>query len=297
MPKNKSIIRQVSETLEAKLRFGESKYLAKKSKDTHSGIYSYRTHKTYLAKSCAFAKWAKERHRCRTLLDARRYVNDYLQERIDQGYAPSTQKTMASSLAKLYGCSTKDFIPTQIRHRADITRSRLGKATTRFSESRNKEFVDFCKATGLRRHEIKNLRAENIGYDEATKKYLITNLKGKGGRIRECPILSRDAVERMLNTPLGQKVWPKVPANADIHSYRAEYCKAVYERHARPVTKIPKRDRYYCRGDLKGVIYDRRAMAVASRVLGHNRIGVIASGYLYSVGVEQPEKAESGAGS
>ncbi len=39
---------------------------------------------------------------------------------------------------------------------------------------------------------------------------------------------------------------------------------------------------YYCRTDLKGVIYDRRALFEASRALGHNRETVVADHYLHS---------------
>ena len=172
-----------------------------------------------------------------------------------------------------------DFIPTQVRHRSKITRSRKCKA--HFSESRNQEFVDFCRATGLRRHEIKQLKPENLGYDQAMGKYILVGIKGKGGRLREAPILSEKAVERMRNTPAGQLVWNKILSRADIHSYRADYCRAIYEQRARPINEIPKSQRYHCRDDLKGIIYDKRAMAVASRVLGHNRIGVIAGHSLY----------------
>ena len=37
---------------------------------------------------------------------------------------------------------------------------------------------------------------------------------------------------------------------------------------------------YVCRGDLKGVVYDRKAMEIASKALGHNRISVIAAHYI-----------------
>jgi len=282
MPKNKSIIHQVQETLKQKLCIGEQKHLAKQQGIAADGIYSWGTYKTYLVKSCAFAKWAKGNYSCKTLADARSYVDSYFQHHIDRGYSPSTQKTIANSLAKLYGCSTKDFIQTQPRHRAGITRSRMGKA--KFSESRNREFVDFCKATGLRRHEIKNLKPENLGFDESTGKYMLVNIKGKGGRLRDCPILSKEAVERIKNTPDGKKVWSKIPSRADIHSYRADYCKTIYNFYARPISEVPKSERYYCRNDLNGVIYDKRAMAVASRALGHNRISIIASNYLYERG-------------
>jgi len=229
-------------------------------------------------------------NKLRTLEDCRRYVDTYLQKHIDEGYSPYTQKLIACALAKLYGCSTMDFIPTQVRHRANITRSRKckvsGKSRAKFSESKNQEFVDFCRATGLRRHEIKNLKPENLSFDETTGCYMLVNIKGKGGKVRECPIVSHKegavsmVVSRMKGTPAGQLVWSKIPSRADIHSYRADYCRVVYEQYARPVDEIPKSQRYYCRGDLKGVVYDKRAMAVASRALGHNRIGVIAGHYL-----------------
>lgn len=89
-------------------------------------------------------------------------------------------------------------------------------------------------------------------------------------------------VNRIKNTPPNQLVWSKLPTRADIHSYRADYCMVIYQQHARPIDVIPRKERYYCRGDLKGVIYDKRAMLVASRALGHNRIGVIAGHYLYA---------------
>ena len=279
MGKNKSIIRQVQEELNGKLCFGESRHSAKEEGIASRGIYSYGTRKTYIIKCCAFVKWAKGNYGCRTLLEARKYIDAYLQHLMDNEYSPYSQKTIASALAKLYGCSSKDFIPTQVRRRADITRSREGKAI--FAESRNSEFIDFCKATGLRRHEIKNLKPENLSFDEATGKYMLVNIKGKGGRLRACPILSDSAIERIKNTTAGQKVWGKIPSRADIHSYRADYCRAIYDLHARSLAEIPKGSRYYCRGDLKGVVYDKRAMKIASLALGHNRISVIAGHYLY----------------
>jgi hypothetical protein len=284
MPKNKSLVRQIHDTLNEKKRFGESKYLAQKQGVSGDGIYSWNTYKTYLTKGCAFAKWVKEHHGCKTLADARAHVDAYLQMHIDKGYSAWTQSTIASALAKIYGCSKNDFIPTETRHRVNIVKSRKEKAI--FSEERNREFVDFCKATGLRKHEFLNLRLENLHYDDVTKQYMLVNIKGKGGRLRDCPILSQKAVERIINTPAGQKVWSKIPSRADIHSYRAEYCKAIYNRHARPFTEIPEYDRYYCRGDLRGVVYDKRAMRIASRALGHNRICVIAGHYLYAKGNE-----------
>jgi len=51
-------------------------------------------------------------------------------------------------------------------------------------------------------------------------------------------------------------------------------------KHARPLDKIPKKERYCCRSDLKGVWYDKKAMLIASSALGHNRISIIAAHYI-----------------
>ena len=90
MPKNKSIIRQVHETLEQKLRIGESRHLAKEQGVASEGIYSWNAYKNYLTKACAFAKWTKKQHGCRTLDDARSFVDSYLQKHIDEKYSPYT---------------------------------------------------------------------------------------------------------------------------------------------------------------------------------------------------------------
>lgn len=46
------------------------------------------------------------------------------------------------------------------------------------------------------------------------------------------------------------------------------------------IAEIPKCDRYYCKKDKKGIWYDKEAMKITSRALGHNRISVIAGHYL-----------------
>ena len=167
MPKNKSLVRQVQEALQSKLKIGESKHLAKQEGLMHEGIYSWGTYKTYRDKGVAFVRQVKEyqagmvggdsnstrssKVNSKNLAGCRKYVNIYPQDRIDKGYSPSTQKTIASALAKLYGCSTMDFIKTQVRHRRDITRSRIDKETgekrAKFSEARN--VVRFGRAYNL----------------------------------------------------------------------------------------------------------------------------------------------------
>ena len=82
---------------------------------------------------------------------------------------------------------------------------------------------------------------------------------------------------------------------ADIHSYRADYVTMIYHKYAREISDIPydkinrgsgkryQAEVYHCRGDEQHKKLDKRAMEKASFAVGHNRISVIASNYLYSV--------------
>lgn len=272
-----SIIGQVQKSLDSKLAIGESKHHAKIVGVAHDHIYSWNTYRTYLKHGCYFVKWAKVKYGCKTLEQARLYVDEYLQSR--SHLSAYTQKLDASALAKVYGCKTTDFVATEVRHRADISRSRGEKVRDRnFSESRNKEFVDFCRSTGLRRSEISELRGNQLV--QRNDKFYI-EVTGKGGRTRLAPVIGevKNVVDRMMACG-NEKVWSKVPNGADIHSYRSQYATSIYNSLAKPKELIPKEDRYCCRGDLKGTWYDKKAMIVVSNALGHNRISIIAGHYI-----------------
>lgn len=128
---------------------------------------------------------------------------------------------------------------------------------------------------------------------EGTKYFLY--VQGKGGRIRFSPIIGeneQEIVERIIGTPKNEKVWQYVNSNADIHGYRAEYATAIYKLHARKLEDIPydrvnkgtgkkfQSDVYTCRKDESGKKLDKKAMLVASKALGHNRICVVADNYI-----------------
>jgi len=70
-------------------------------------------------------------------LECRKYVDEWLLER--SGLSAYTVKLEASALAKLYDCTTGDFVKTAVRHRSDIKRSRkAAKRDENFSETRIK---------------------------------------------------------------------------------------------------------------------------------------------------------------
>ena len=243
-------------------------------------IYSHGTYGDYVKHINYFLKYCEDTYHCKTLKQCRDHVNEWLTLRIEQGLSAYTIKLEAAALGKLYQESTTNFVHTPERKRENITRSRgYAKRDYGFSLEKNKEIIDFCRATGLRRSELTNLTGDQLILRDGDA-YI--GVKGKGGRYREAPVIGphRDAVIARMQNAGPNKVWQSVPSHMDIHNYRSEYATAIYEAFARNLEEIPKEDRYYCQADRKGTVLDKQAMAAASMALGHSRISVVAGHYI-----------------
>lgn len=274
-----SLVRQVDAALNSKARFGQSRHEAKKNDTAKDGIYSYSTMRNYKKHCCIFVTYCKKTHGCKTLEQCRPYVDEWLNCRM-AACSAATVKLEACALAKLYGCSSTDFVKTPPRHRADITRSRGVKVRdAHFSEKNHQQLVDFCRSTGLRRRELEALRGSDLEFVDGH--YCIHVRNGKGGRERYAVITGDvDSVVRLMQAAGDDLVFGKVASAADIHGYRREYATAYYRQVARPLDTLAHDEIYFCRRDKKGIHYDRDAMLTVSRSLGHNRICVIAGHYL-----------------
>lgn len=300
MSKHFTLVKQIQDTLQNKLCIGESKHLAKADHTAQNGIYAYSTFRTYMKHANYFAQYCKEKHGCKTLEQCRPYIDEWLSSR--SRLSPYTQKLEAASLAKLYGCSTKNFVQTDTRNRDNITRSRGEKVRdSHFSEANHRDLVDFCRSTGLRRGELECLRGDSLTYKDG-KAYIHITSGAKGGRERFAPIIGDVAkVESMMKAAGSGKVFEKVPNGADIHGYRSDYATAIYKQHARSYeacckTRFWNREHfngkgqskggfdndsvYRMRGSHKGEWLDKEAMRIASEALGHNRISVVGEHYI-----------------
>lgn len=275
----KDLHQQAYDRLNGMQAFGESKKEAVANGTDRGKIFSFNTYQTYWKHTKYFLKYIKETHpECTTLKSAKKYVNEWLQMRTDQGLSAWTIQTEAKALSKIYGIQPDDegyFKPPK-RNREDIKRSRGDRVRDRhFSEENNDELVKFCKGTGLRRSELMELRGKDlvtraqiedeiarlnalpVGERSAAadkrlemlqdtrlfdEEYFTHVRNGKGGRERFSPIIGRFAgqiIGRIRETPAEEKVWQYVNTNADIHGYRAEYATAIYKAHARPIQDIP----------------------------------------------------------
>lgn len=285
MSKRKSIVRQAVERLLSMAAFGESKHAAKIANDrkpARDKIYSSKTMDNYIDVVGRFVRWARKIHGCRMLEDARQFVPEYLAQRIEQGKSAWTVRLEASALAKLYGCGINDFgIALPQRQRQDVIQHRQEKWVGHFNPDKHKELVAFGKATGLRRHEMAAVAPEDIWEDEEGR-VIVHVVRGKGGKER--------FVEALDDTPLvlarkareeGQKrIFESIHKYAPVHEWRAEFARETYRSNARPLEEIPLKERYICRKDKAGIVYDIKAMKLASKELGHGRADVIALSYL-----------------
>lgn len=288
--KNKSMKWQVQAAMLSKLCIGQSRHKAKEEikkegKSTPDGIYSWSTYNTYKKHCIAFAEWCKKTYGCKSIEGAKKHIQDYLDYRIDKGLSAWTIKMEASAIAKMYGSSTSDLkLITPDRKREDIKRSRKDcKHDKHISKEKHKDIIDFCKGCGLRRHELAQLKTENIIIEEDN--VYIEVLQGKGGRRRIVEVLAeyREHIKSYHNDNIGEYVFKTIPQNLDIHSYRASYACELYKSLERPLDSLIREQKYYCKGDMKGNVYDKKAMMTVSRMLGHNRINVIASNYLWNL--------------
>ncbi len=135
-------------------------------------IFSYSTYQAYWKHCKYFAQYIMDNHpECTTLKSAKKYANEWLQYRVDNGGIdgkPLSAWTITlerQALGKLYGIKPDDtkFFKAPQRKREDIVRSR-GDAVrdTHFSELNNAEFVGFCRGTGCRRNIMEKLEGRDL---------------------------------------------------------------------------------------------------------------------------------------
>ena len=189
----KDLVQQVHEKLTAMLHAGEgtSKREAILNGTDRAKIFSYSTYESYFKHCKYFARYINEHHpECTNLKQAKKYVNEWLQARVDQTdkngnhLSAWTITLEREALGKLYGIKPDDpdFFKAPQRHRVDIVRSRSDAVRDKhFSKANNDEFIKFCRGTGCRRNILEKLEGRDlITREEIEEK--ITSLETKEAR-------------------------------------------------------------------------------------------------------------------
>lgn len=151
---SKDLHQQAYERLTGMQAFGESKKAAVANGTDRDKIFSVSTYKAYWKHTKYFIKYIRENYpKCTTLKSAKKYVNEWLQTRVDEELSDWTVHLEAKALGKLYGIQPDDenyFKPPK-RNRKDIKRSRGDRVRDRhFSKTNNSGCGSIGGAKGSR---------------------------------------------------------------------------------------------------------------------------------------------------
>ena len=99
---SKDLHQQAYDRLTRMQAFGESKKEAVANGTDREKIFSFNTYKNYWKHTKYFIKYIQANHpECTTLKSAKKYVNEWLQVRVDQGLSAWTVQLEAKALGNL----------------------------------------------------------------------------------------------------------------------------------------------------------------------------------------------------
>lgn len=307
----KTVIQQINERFNEITRYGVKRQDLKAYGSADRFITSVNTRKCYQREITKFCQWCLKEYDIKKVDQMVDYAPLYMNKLIKEQKSPRTQKTVAAAMNKFYGDNLG--LKTQSFSRSQITRSRYPvKSLSHFSEDNNKDLVEFCRHTGLRRSELikstYNPRTQDVTLKDCQKynikgisliekegQYYIHNVVGKGGKHRDVLILDNysPVIERIRGLKVNEPLFEKVHSKAPIHSYRADYGCSLYqhiepqlnidEEYISPFDNKKKKRDYICRTDKAGEVYNRLALEIVSQNLGHNRESEPPASYLYKI--------------
>lgn len=293
--------------------FGRSKHSDKKARNNNHphGIYSVKTFNDYVAMVSRFGEWCKKNYGEKDLKNCLKYATPYLDGLKAEGKSVWTIHTYKFAIQKFFDTlyhGIKLEYETEKRTRTRITKNRSSTEDMKdFDETKHAFAVEFGKATGLRLSELLLLRYKDIIHNATDDSFSVLVFKGKGGKQRVSPVLPEyyplfrkiyycdhsDSKVFYTNKQITKQHIKGVdesrilPVRFPEHRYRRFYANTWYKKLARDIEAIAnQKEKYRCRKDLKGTVYDRKAMLDVSRFLGHNRVSVIAEHYLGESGAD-----------
>src|SRR5258708_16867077 len=135
-------------------------------------IHSFKTRTVYQAHVGRFVRWSRSIHQIKNLaqLDPRAeaLATEWLQAQLAEGKSPYTLQAERAALRLFFGNRTlAQDVAIPRRTREHITRSRGPAAHDRHIQLANwQPLIRFLQATGLRRNELRTLRAQDIITDD-----------------------------------------------------------------------------------------------------------------------------------
>ena len=215
--------------------------------DMDGHIYSYGTMRTYQQQVGYFGDWLIEQGLKRiSIEESKVHIQEYIDHLTDKGYSAWTVRTAASAICKATGEKTKDYtLPT--RSVADVKRGKGTRIHDKLNSKRAARILEANRILGMRRSELKKLRASDItgSTERATVQYY-----GKGGRLNTKHFDGKEAAF-VLSLKDGKEEHERLFSakefdnDADLHSMRQQRALDVYNRVCEDMRKHPERREHY----------------------------------------------------
>ncbi|NQN53774.1 site-specific integrase [Streptococcus suis] len=204
---------------------------------------------SYKRSATRFAKWAKENNikKISEISEEvlQRYHDDLKND--PKEYTAATIHTYLAPIAKAAGINL-NRIKKQKRTSDKIVRGRKHEANDQGKKqelnSRFSRLMEFQKVVGIRRNELKNLKGQDLKYDEYGNCYIFVK-RGKGGKKQMQYILPKD-VELVRRTFAGIKenepVFSEEEMNNQInlHALRAQHARDSYFYYLEKIQVNPR---------------------------------------------------------
>jgi len=299
--KNGNITMQLNRRIDGLLRIGEKKVKDDPTNPNRAeGIHSVRTADTYRAVAHQFGDYLKTQG-VRQIDDITRdHVAGFMTSRAD--LSPFTHSKDLSALNKILDTryTVRDF-DLAGRSYKEITNNRGLAQRDTSGAARNREALDFVRASGMRRESIARITPADFLRDK-NGVCVGLHLIEKGGRERNAVILEQDreritaAVDAAIHaTGLHQPFLKEPDSNANPHYCRREYAQLLYTDlvQAQQIGhdyyagmreqfideyQFSKAISRYPNETVRGL--DRDTLAAVSQSLGHNRVDVVLYHYV-----------------
>ncbi len=180
-------------------------------------IHSFKTRSVYQEQILRFINWCREIYQVRSLLEldvrADELACQYLTEQIQANKSPYTLQLERSALRLFFANrSLAQSVMMPRRARTRIIRSRGPAMHDRHFQPANWErLLNFLRATGLPRNELRLLRVRDIVEWDTDPDYsgqtTVKVINGKGGKSRAVPVLAGQSIKLSpaLSLTLSQK--------------------------------------------------------------------------------------------
>lgn len=299
MSKKSNFKREYISLLESHNHIGQSKHAAKleklKQAKSHDipykpvrGIYSSATMKTYRKACEQFSSFLREKHpELKRFSDGKPYIAEWLTG-LEDTHSAWTLATYGMALCSAFSMEKKDIgFQFPKRKRENIVRSRKDYPSYKDSDPKYDDARLFCMATGARRGGIMKVRKGDIRQKEDGTYEVFFREKNNMSGWRQVLPEYQDEVLRIFNESRGYKMpngevrlFHKSALPDELHSYRGIYCCKLYEYYEQN-NLYATGEMYHCRGDMKGLTFDKGILRECSKQMFHSRLDVIVTNYLY----------------